>query len=156
MSLKAESQRAIFWLVSPGRENLKQSLVLDLASGGLAVSSEDVDELHMRVIQTLRRIAIQKNVSRIDLRKVSRGVEAGLLEVRWDFSVEANPLLLRLFLAEGIETSSLVAIRFFRKTLQQTREATNALQDEAIDAALEILQNIGKSPRLVPITQGVR
>lgn len=130
---------------------MKQSLALDLLADGKQLSNVDVDELHMRVVQTLRRLVSGKSIARLDYRLLSRPKGHRLVEVRWEFEFDGSPLWLRLFLVEQGTAGAWLGIRFYKKALRNTLLETNQAQDLAIDDAIWIFKSSTASRKIIEI-----
>ena len=128
-----------YWLSSPTRPSLFDSLVFDLKPDH--PKSQEVDLLAMRVVETIRRLNSEQYPRRIDLRPLSRGGSINLHEIRWQHQLGRQQLLLRLLLVQNDENRTRVGVRFFNKRLLPELAGTNQLQDLAIDDAVQIFQN---------------
>lgn len=151
MKVSVSASPHFVWLQSQGRASLRQALEFDLSEPIGRVGEIDLDEIHYKVIETLIRLSRIPDNSRVDFRKISRGEEWHLGEIRWQLHLSQGNFLLRLFVSGFPEAPRWICLRFFKKPILQDLRRTNAFQDRAIDSALEILMKHQHNPILVDI-----
>jgi sulfatase maturation enzyme AslB (radical SAM superfamily) len=126
-----------FWLSSTRRPTLREALLFDLRNSGL--SKNLLEDVLLRVLETLIRLNRHENPKRIDIRPVTRGRDHNLWEIRWELEFEPSKFLLRLFVCLEKEDRIRTGLRFFEKRIHPRLLVTNRAQDCAIDDAIKIL-----------------
>ena len=151
MNVSVSANPKFVWLQSRDRASLRQALEFDLLEVISRQGEIDLDEIQYRVTETLIRLSRNPDNSRVDFRKISRGAEWHLGEIRWQLQLSQGQFLLRLFVSGFPEASRWICLRFFKKPILQELRHTNAFQDRAIDSALEILKKHQRNLILVDI-----
>ena len=151
MNVSVSANPKFVWLQSRDRASLRQALEFDLLEAISRQREIDLDEIQYRVTETLIRLSRNPDNSRVDFRKISRGAEWQLGEIRWQLQLSQGQFLLRLFVSGFPQAPRWLCLRFFKKSIFQDLRHTNASQDRAIDSALEILMKHQRNPIWVDI-----
>ena len=136
---KFSEQLSFVWLKSSEGETWQDALNKFLVDFQLAAALEA--QIFAFVSSRLAKIGIQRFRRHFEIKRVLSASEISLMEIRWRLDLPSGPLHLRLYCSLIAEKSLLVGICFRSKKLATSNLETRFLQNQDIEAAVNIFKS---------------